>query len=53
MFTSTRRATLSNLIRTARMHIKDEQPIPLTIYAALDQAGVDINELERTTRNGR
>ena len=40
------------LIEVAKRHIRKGDPIPLTIYAALDQAGIDINELERNTRNG-
>jgi hypothetical protein len=40
------------LIRVAKRHIRKGNPIPLDLYAALDAAGVNINELERNARNG-
>ena len=51
-FPSTRRLQLGRIIRSAKASILAGNPIPLNIYAALDSAGVDINELERNTRNG-
>lgn len=52
MFSSLRRTTMGRLLREARQAIQADQPIPLTTYVALEQAGVDITEFERNTRNG-
>jgi len=52
MFSSLRRQTMGHLIREAKQATMADKPIPLTTYAALEKAGVDIEELERNTRNG-
>lgn len=53
MFSSLRRRRLSNMIKAAKTAAANHQPIPLDIYAALDAAGVNIEELERNARNGK
>ncbi len=40
-----------HLIRKAQHHIRTSQPIPLDLFADLMSAGIDVTELERTTRN--
>lgn len=47
MFFRRRRA-----IQKAQAHIRNHSPIPLTLFAELDALGIDVTELERTTRNG-
>lgn len=49
MFRNTR---LSLLCAVAKELMRRKVPLPLNIYAELDQAGVDLNELERIARNG-
>lgn len=39
------------LCRRAARYIRSSQPIPLDLYASLNEAGVDITEFERTERN--
>lgn len=52
MFRSIRSIRLGMMIREAKNILRNEDPLPLTMYAALDEAGVDIEELERNARNG-
>lgn len=39
------------LIRQAQHHIRKHSPIPLDLFAQLMDAGIDVTELERSTRN--
>ncbi len=52
MATYSDRLERQRLCRRARAFIKQDQPIPLTLFAQMDTLGIDINELERTIRNG-
>lgn len=45
-------ATTKQLTRRAVAYFKNSQPIPLDLFTALMEEGVDVTELERTTRNG-
>jgi hypothetical protein len=39
------------LVHRAQHHIRQHNPIPLDLFADLMGAGIDVTELERTTRN--
>ncbi len=40
------------LTRRAEAYFRKSEPIPLDLFAALMERGIDVTELERTTRNG-
>lgn len=36
----------------ANLCVRTDRPIPLDVFAALHEAGIDVTEYERTIRNG-